>query len=334
MQVRDLIIGRDVVMKASPSDVSPPESAMRRIIEEARIIGRLQHPNIPQVYEVGLDEKGRPFYTMREPKGANLRQILDDMKAGKTRTIINFTVRRTIAIFQKVCDAVAFAHSKEILHRNLKPENIVIGDYGEVFITGWDATLNSEHFSDARQAGLNPYPDIAALGKILYEIITLSSPQDRNRLSNESGGSDQRGMFMGSARVGGTASKAYETLLGAAKRAMARQSHNSYHSVREFQREVDTYKDSFDDPSETLALTNIFRQLFKGHKWVLATMIAILLIFITLVVLLVSRMRSPASAMQKAPAAEVHKDVVASDHQELERLTTNDASAAPVGTDR
>ena len=239
------------------------------------------------------------------------------MKAGKTRTIINFTVRRTIAIFQKVCDAVAFAHSKEILHRNLKPENIVIGEYGEVFVTGWDSTLNSEIFSDGRQTGYNPYPDIAALGKILYEIITLSSPLDRNRLSADSG-VEGRGMFSGS-RAGGASGKDYETLLGAAKRAMARQSHNSYHSVREFQREVDTYKDSFDDPSETLGLSNIFGQLFKGHKWMLASLIAILLILVAAVFFLATQSKSHASRTEKLPANQVVQGVVSLDCLDLTR---------------
>jgi len=97
--------------------------AVRSIIDEARIIGRLQHPNIPPVYEVGLDDKGRPF-TRCASKGHEPSPDLDEMKAGKTRTIINFTVRRTLSIFQKVCDAIAFAHSKEVLHRNLKPETL------------------------------------------------------------------------------------------------------------------------------------------------------------------------------------------------------------------
>ena len=262
---------------------------------------------------------------MREPKGTTLRHILDEMKAGRTRTIINFTVRRTIAVFQKVCDAVIFAHSKEVLHRNLKPENIVIGDYGEVFVTGWDATLNSEHFSDSRQSGLNPYPDIAALGKILYEIITLTSPQDRNRLGGDSA-SDHRGFFAGSARMGGSG-KAYETLLGAAKRAMARQSHNSYHSVREFQREIDTYKDSFDDPSETLALSNILVQLFKGHKWVLAIIVTFVAILIAAVMLMWSRLNAPPpTAGHQSPATALQKTVYDSDHEALDRLSTNDRS--------
>jgi hypothetical protein len=101
---------------------------------------------------------------------------------------------------------------------------------------------------------------------------------------------------------------------------MARQSHNSYHSVREFQREVDTYKDSFDDPSETLGLSSIFMQLFKGHKWVLAVLAAIILVLIAMVMMLMSKPNSPAPARLEAPAAVSDKSISDSDHEALARV--------------
>lgn len=321
-QAKNLVIGRDTVMESMPENALPTEPALRQLAGEAHLVGRLLHPNIPPIYEAGVDAKGRPFYTMRAPEGATLRQILNEMELGKTRALIHFTLRRMLSIFQRVCDAVAFAHSREMLHRNLKPENIVVGDYGEVFVTGWDAALNGECFAGSRAAGSDLHPDIAALGKILYEIMTLTSPADRDYFGMAPTAGDGRFALFGCAKSRGPGAMAYETLLGAAKRAMARQSHNGYHSVREFQRDVDTYKESFDDPTETLPLSKIFGLLFAGHKWAFGAVAVIFLILALLVVELALKLGTPA-------AEDRREALVAQDRMELDRITANDGRTNP-----
>jgi len=102
-------------------------------------------------------------------------------------------VRRTLSIFQKVCDAIAFAHRRRFCHRNLKPENIIIAIMGGL-CNRLGRDTEQRAFAEGRQLAQNPYPDIAALGKILYEIITLTSPLDRNRLGGESN-IDSRGLL-------------------------------------------------------------------------------------------------------------------------------------------
>ncbi|MEO5717707.1 MAG: FHA domain-containing serine/threonine-protein kinase, partial [Chthoniobacterales bacterium] len=112
-----------------------------RFIREARITGRLQHPSIVPVHELGADENGSPFYTMKLVQGLTLHEILRSLSQGNSEALRRYPLPALLTIFQKVCDAVAFAHAQPepVIHRDLKPENIMIGDYGEVLVMDWGA---------------------------------------------------------------------------------------------------------------------------------------------------------------------------------------------------
>ena len=120
---------------------SEDQAGQFRFIREARITGRLQHPSIVPVHELNVDEEGRVFYTMKLVKGVTLRQILRDLNAGEPGALQSYDLPSLLTIFQKVCDAVAFAHSQSpaVIHRDLKPDNIMVGDYGEVLVMDWGA---------------------------------------------------------------------------------------------------------------------------------------------------------------------------------------------------
>ncbi|MEP6820962.1 MAG: protein kinase [Chthoniobacterales bacterium] len=113
----------------------------RRFVREARITGQLEHPSVVPVHELGVDEEGRVFYTMKLVKGVTLRQILQDLAAKKPDTLRNYALPALLTVFQKACDAVAFAHAQSapIIHRDLKPDNIMVGNYGEVLVMDWGA---------------------------------------------------------------------------------------------------------------------------------------------------------------------------------------------------
>ena len=117
------------------------EENQRRFIREARITGALQHPSIVPVHELNVDEKGRVFYTMKLVKGVTLLKILQDLAAREPEAIQRYSLPALLTIFQKVCDAVAFAHEQThpVIHRDLKPENIMVGDFGEVLVMDWGA---------------------------------------------------------------------------------------------------------------------------------------------------------------------------------------------------
>src|SRR5678816_2319680 len=103
------------------------EDLRNRMIREAQIIARLEHPGIVPVHDVGTLPDGRIFYAMKYVRGSRL----DEYAAQGT------SLRDRLRKFQSVCDAVAFAHAHGVIHRDLKPQNIMIGPYGEVLVMDW-----------------------------------------------------------------------------------------------------------------------------------------------------------------------------------------------------
>ena len=126
---------RTVAMKVMLRPESAPESA--RFISEARITARLEHPNIVPIYELGVDEHGKPFYTMKMVEGITLLRVLQLLKEGVAETVAHYPLATLLTIFQKLCDALAFAHARGVIHRDLKPANIMLGKYGEVLVMDW-----------------------------------------------------------------------------------------------------------------------------------------------------------------------------------------------------
>ena len=108
-----------------------------RFSKEAEVLAQLAHPNIVPIYNIGVDDQSRPFYSMKLIKGRTLQAILNLIRDGDPSAIKEYTRATRLTIFRKVCDAMMFAHSKGILHRDLKPENIMVGEYGEVLVMDW-----------------------------------------------------------------------------------------------------------------------------------------------------------------------------------------------------
>jgi serine/threonine protein kinase len=98
-----------------------------RMVREAQIIAGLEHPGIVPVHDVGTLPDGRVFYAMKFVRGSRL----DEYAA------VNDSIRDRLRKFQAVCDAVAFAHAHGVIHRDLKPQNIMIGSFGEVLVLDW-----------------------------------------------------------------------------------------------------------------------------------------------------------------------------------------------------
>ena len=135
LDAREATIERRVAMKVMLDGSSPEDLA--RFITEAKITGQLEHPGIVPIYELGVDENGQVFYTMKFVRGITLKKVLELMAAGTEATTRKFPLSALLTIFQKICDALAFAHSRGVIHRDLKPENIMIGDFGEVMVMDW-----------------------------------------------------------------------------------------------------------------------------------------------------------------------------------------------------
>ncbi len=126
---------RTVAMKVMLAHMS--EGDVLRFIEEAQITSQLEHPNIVPVHELGVDEHDQVFYTMKLVQGVTLRLVLEKLRAGDAATVAAYPLRRLLIVLMRVCDAMAFAHSRGVIHRDLKPDNVMIGDFGEVLVMDW-----------------------------------------------------------------------------------------------------------------------------------------------------------------------------------------------------
>jgi tetratricopeptide (TPR) repeat protein/tRNA A-37 threonylcarbamoyl transferase component Bud32 len=134
---RDAALGRDVALKdLRPTRARDPR-LRARFVEEARITGQLEHPSIVPLYDL-IDGPDGPCYTMRFVAGRTLaeaaREYHDRRNAGRATRL---DLAGLLDAFVAVCQAVAFAHSRGVLHRDLKGQNVVLGGYGEVFVLDW-----------------------------------------------------------------------------------------------------------------------------------------------------------------------------------------------------
>ena len=189
--VHDRDTGRDVAMAIMPDFRDRPVNDLNRFVREAWITAKLEHPNIVPVYDIGIDMSGSPFFTMKYLRGATLAVVLKRLRSGDKETLENFPQSRLVQLFVRICNAVAFAHSKDICHFDLKPGNIHCGDFGEVQVIDWglagDISTGVAGQIKGTPGYMAPelisgtYPpgkaaDIYALGAILYAILTLDSP--------------------------------------------------------------------------------------------------------------------------------------------------------------
>jgi serine/threonine-protein kinase len=195
----DRRIGRDVALKRLLL-ATPNEDDRRRFMREARIQARLEHPAIVPVYEMGRDQTGRPFFTMKRIAGDTLGRLIDGG---------DVSVQKLLRAFAEVCRAIDYAHSRGVVHRDLKPSNIVLGEFGEVYVIDWgvarvvEAARDSVEMADidtiqaapaAETVGTPGYiapeqlhspnvdrpSDVYSLGAILFEILTGELLHDRS----------------------------------------------------------------------------------------------------------------------------------------------------------
>src|SRR5262249_16054246 len=136
---RDQDLGREVALKELLPERGSHPAVLARFLEEARITGQLEHPGIVPVYELTRHaDSQQPFYTMRFLKG---RTLTDATRVFHERPTtgqpVPLELRELLTAFVAVCNAVAYAHSRRVLHRDLKPRNVVLGDFGEVMILDW-----------------------------------------------------------------------------------------------------------------------------------------------------------------------------------------------------
>jgi len=134
--VLDLDILRLVALKRLHKDASNVKQ-MLGFINEIRIVGHLEHPNIVPIHDVGRDSNGSYYFVMKYTPGETLQEIIERLKKGHKKTHIDYPFAKRIEIFKEILKAVSFAHFHGIIHRDIKPANIIIGKHGEVTLMDW-----------------------------------------------------------------------------------------------------------------------------------------------------------------------------------------------------
>lgn len=214
----DMSLDRPVAMKVIRHGLLGDDAA-ERMLREARVIARLEHPGIVPVHDVGRLPDGRVFYVMKWVKGRRLDQYFD----------ARATIAQKLRIFERVCETVAFAHAHGVIHRDLKPQNIMVGEFGEVLVLDWgvakltggaDSAADSQatvalvpttvppvsasrhtahgtilgtpaYMSPEQARGeidaVNQCSDVYALGGVLYFLLTGRAPRESSAAATEAG---------------------------------------------------------------------------------------------------------------------------------------------------
>jgi serine/threonine-protein kinase len=128
----DRAVGRNVAVKTLKQGRASDGSAAKRFVEEAHLTAQLEHPNVVPVYDIGWLPDGQPYYTMRIVKKQSLRDV---MKNPELRA--QWPLVRLLGAFVQVARALAYAHARGFLHNDIKPENVLLGDFGEVYVADW-----------------------------------------------------------------------------------------------------------------------------------------------------------------------------------------------------
>jgi serine/threonine-protein kinase len=134
---RDQQLRRIVALKRIKSAPAVDKEKRTRFVVEAEITGRLEHPGIVPVYSLGTFDDGRPFYAMRFIRGDNLKAAIERFHDQPQAGGQSLELRKLLRRFLDVCNAIAYAHSRGVVHRDLKPGNIMLGQYGETLVVDW-----------------------------------------------------------------------------------------------------------------------------------------------------------------------------------------------------
>jgi len=208
--VYDHRLDRRVAMARAVRADNPQDQ--EQFLREARLTANLSHPNIMPVYNMGVDSAGVPFFSMELIPGDSLKMIIGKLRKGDEIYRRNYPLETLLNIFMKICDAIAYAHSRKVLHLDIKPDNIRVGDFGEVLVCDWGLAhvmngsedtnsgtatdiLDGDILNDMTLSGTmkgtpgfmapeqikvdgekSPQTDVYALGAMLYMLLTHELP--------------------------------------------------------------------------------------------------------------------------------------------------------------
>lgn len=185
---RQRSLDREVALKTlkSPNAGDGPTAALLR---EAIVTGRLEHPGIVPVHALGLDDRGAPVLVMKRVEGVEWRALLADAHHPAWKLHPGDRLEVHLEILMQICQAVHFAHDRGVIHCDIKPENVMLGNYGEVYLVDWGIAMRSDDPRMAERSGLVGTPaymppelvsggpigawtDVYLLGATLHHVLT------------------------------------------------------------------------------------------------------------------------------------------------------------------
>ena len=144
----DPVTGRTVAVKSLLPETRNDRRERRRLLREARVTAQLQHPNTVPVYDIGVDLEFGVYFVMKRISGENLFEILKRIARGDERTIADYPLARLLEILADAFQALSYAHVRGVIHRDVKPENIWVGNFGEVILLDWGVAKVWGHADD------------------------------------------------------------------------------------------------------------------------------------------------------------------------------------------
>ncbi len=278
---RDNKLNRNIAIKELKMGALESTSAWDRFHREAEITGNLEHPNIVPLYLYGLDRaSGQPFYAMRFVGKKNLSAAIeeyhDKLSAGETDPL---SLHRLLTVFLDICQAIAYAHSRGVIHRDLKPQNIALDNFGQVIVIDWglakviedselalkmtcnsqlsdsviDQTIDGEvigtplYMSPEQASGdidrIDTRTDVYGLGAILFAILTGYAPHEKSTsLVKENVESFIKAVAKADPPKASDYGQAIpQDLEAICRKAMAHKSHLRYETVQSLAEAVETW---------------------------------------------------------------------------------------------
>jgi len=199
-RVTDSALQRDTAKKTMHPELAQQPRMRASFVREARTTGRLEHPNIVPIHDIGVDTEGNLFFIMKLVSGRTLREMVASLPSGP---LPHHDLLNLLEVVVRVCDALAFAHASGVLHCDVKASNVMVGDFGQVYLMDWgvarpmqpEPTTDDEeaeghrggpisgtpsHMSPEQAVGarprLGPRSDVFLVGSLLYEVLARRPP--------------------------------------------------------------------------------------------------------------------------------------------------------------
>ena len=307
-------------------------------IAEARLTAGLQHPNIIKVFDVGYQDE-LPFFSMELKLGDTLEEIISSLNGDNENYIKAYSRKTLLEIFVKVCDAVSYSHSAGVIHLDIKPDNIQVGEHGEVLLCDWGLAkyigevqegieplmeqgflvgetldhhikgtpgyMAPEQICNKAKVGIQS--DVYSLGALLYKILTYSAPFKGS--IDEIMQNTVRGSFAPPEKIKDIPA----SLNAVVMKAMSSEIEKRYKSVNCLKKDVTNYQDGYSTSAEKTSVLNEILLFYYRNKKVCLTAACSVVLIICIAAIFIARLHSEKRRAQESERSALKAEIAARD---------------------